>query len=499
MPPNIVVTSDRPFVSETALAILSASSPLLSPSIPLNRIHLIGDSNGFGNDTDGPGYVGGWRAPLEAALRALRSDFDFVGSNIAQPESCTEGLIFHDTIAGATLLSAAAGYPGYFAAPGVGTTTYILDAIGTNDIKTVGMTLATLQARRVALDAVYDQYNGGRQGTIVVAVPPFVAGSGVGGNLAAWNALRVLYNQFLFGYCQNKQGYYFIDPSSTMVEFQTDGIHETRLGQAIVATGVSNVIDRILGTRQGPVLPRAYKSRSWSGSVQCAAAGDGLSVANHPGFNPGNQSFALGFDFYPTSLAAGNHNLAEYGTYNVTADYFLINTGAGRDVNLYWNAPGGIILGAPQLFVPGGSFTVNRWHRLLLLAHAPTSTIGIYLNGLLVGIVTGVAAWNFAQRTMTIGKGPTSNCAPGYYGNVRAYRGSAVPRPGTMAGQIAAENDLYWEVAPAPGNTVASFALDTNLADNISGNPPFVLVGGAAQIAAPPAGATPLRPWEYGF
>ena len=473
-----------------------------SPTFPIITLHWIGDSNGNGSDTDGTGYSGGWRKGMESYLRSLRSDFDFVGSHITMPEGCSQSLVWNDTIPGQGLIAAATNFPTWVSDPAVGVANFTLDALGANDIAT-GASFSDLVNRRKNLNAVYDQYAQARLGSIIFAVQPFGQGTGVGGNFAAWNALATQYNTFLQGYCNSKadQGYVFYNPYTlTTGEFQTDGIHADFPGQGEAGQNEAVFVDRVLtmvnGARYGARLPRAFNQRQWSGSISVAGAGQGLSVVNHPGFNPGASSFALFWDLYPTSLPGGTLNVLEYGQYNVT-DFFLIQSN-GQDLLVYWNNIGGNLfpgVGGGQS-TGGGTLTVNKWARCGLIVHAPSGSIGLYVNGQLVGCAKGLSAWNFAQRTMTFGKGPTGNAQQGYYSNILAFSGANVPRPGSMAAQVAVERDLYLGGSVAPQNVVASFRLSTNLIDNISGNPAMTLVGGATQVTAYP-GTTPVRPWEY--
>lgn len=134
---------------------------------------------------------------------------------------------------------------------------------------------------------------------------------------------------------------------------------------------------------------------------------------------------------------------------------------------------------------------------MVLVAHAPSGTVGLYVNAQLVGLMQGLSSWSMSSQTMRFGKVPEFNGTPGFVSRVKCYKGTSVPRPGTMGCLLAVEDSLYEDAALVPGACSASFMLDSSLADNINGNPSFSLVGVAAAAGAYPGGATPKRPWEW--
>lgn len=467
------------------------------------RIHWLGDSNTVGNDDDEAGFIGGPRFAFYQYLRQFRSDFDLIGSVITVPELCAPGLWFHDGHSGFKIADLTTNYASYVATSGVGAPDLIIDSIGTNDVD-AGRTLVQMQTDRAALDAQYAT-SAPNAKVLILAVLPFAAGTVTGGNLATWNAARAAYNSWLQNTYVPSKGpnYYFCDPGVglTTGEYQTTGIHLTREGQARWGKNVATFVqDNILGVPSGAVLPRRFKQRRMQGALKCAASSDGATATAHAGFNPGTGSYILAFDYYPTALASGSHTVVAYGASAGSGSIAIIQN--SRDLNIYWNGNAGTIIGGGA----GNStstytLTLNTWHRVVVMADAATGTVGLYVNGILVGLVQGVSGWSYAQQTLYLGHGPDSGAAPGFYGRVHAYKPSSIPRPGSMAAQIAVENDYYDEVSIVAGGITASFNLSSSLTDNINGNPAFVLVSGGALAAIPdgtPA-TTPLRPWEFGF
>jgi hypothetical protein len=462
------------------------------------KIMWLGDSNTVGSNGDETGFVGGWRQATYQRLREWRSDFDLIGANITTPESNSFGLWFHSATAGYKIEDLTSGFAAYVASAGA--PDLIIDSIGTNNI-TASDSLGTMQTKRAALDAAY-LANAPNATVIVMPVIPFVAGTTTGSNLATWNAARDAYNAWLLTYARAKSNYHYLDSSSQLAlgEYQRDGVHLTRGGQASVAEVISTYLDqRVLGPRFGDTLPRSFKQRKYASAIALATSStDGLTCAAHSGFNPGTGSFALALDYYPTDVTSGLRSIAQFASYtsNPTAFFGLYQD--GRLLSVYWANQGGTIYDASHGHaVPTTALMLNKWHRIVMIAHQPSGTVGLYINANLVGLVQGVSAWTFSSATFYLGKSPEFSSSLGLVGRVHAYKGAGIPRPGTMAALLAVEGDHYNERPIASGYQSASFALATSLTDNINGNPSMSLVGGAAAAGAYPSSATPLRPWEY--
>lgn len=448
-----------------------------------------GDSNCRGSNGLDTGYVGGWRTGIYHALRSSRSDFDVLGSQISVPEKLGSlatwrcdgqaGWKIEDMTAGAAAAIAGAGRP-----------EFIIDNFGTNNV-TAGDTLATMQAKRAALDAAWAAAAPGSK-ILRVGLIPFVPGSTTGANQAAWDALRVAYNAWM----QSYYGDGYIDAVSQLSqsELQPDGVHLNRSGEASMGKVIAAELEARWGTARGISLPRFYRQRAPQYSVSAPAAADGLTLASPNKMGPGADSYAFAVDYYPTALdAAALHTIAALGPYGAAAAGWWLLAQQGQAVRLYWDDPAGTIFGQPNEI----ALVLNKWHRIAFLADAANRCAGLYVNGALVGLVQGLAAWTFpVGRTAYLGNGPNFTGAAGFYSRVRCYRGTGVPKPGSMAAQLAVEADLY-EDAPLGVNAVGGYYDLNGILSGLSGDPSWVAVAAAA-FAAPYPGATPLRPWELG-
>lgn len=171
------------------------------------------------------------------------------------------------------------------------------------------------------------------------------------------------------------------------------------------------------------------------------------------------------------------------------------NNGA---ISIYWNNPSGSLGGSSYAMTRG--LVVNKWHRLVICAHlnGASSSIGLYINARLAGVIGGLPAWNFPAAALNLGKeGVTfANGQKGYYSRLRAFRGSSVPRPGSKAAQIAVESDYYDDGALVPGAGIAWHDLDGSLADMVYGGTSFTYTGSGLLTGPYPSG-TPIRPWEF--
>lgn len=452
-------------------------------------IQLLGDSNTVGNDGQA-----GWRTPLYATLRQWRDNFELVGTHADVPLASggTLGAWFHDAVAGYKMSDVTAAYAGWAAAlqddPNV-----IVDMIGTNDVA-AGTSAANMLIARAAMDAVIDgEFPNARR--IVIAVPTFVAGTTVAGNLAAWNAVVSAYNILLADYCATN-GYDFIEHEPMAGgDIGPDGVHLTIRGAAVLGRQIANFLDAyVLGARAGGVLPRQMVQRDpWLAAYMVTAGTDKMAHASHAGFKPGAESFAVELWWYANALESGLRSIVEYNLFAGSPNFWGLFTN-GRAFRAYF---------ASQV----ARFDVNSpsalaaspgcWHRLVLLAHydGAASSLGLYDNAECIGLVTGLAAWDaMTQQAITFGKGNDANVAVSYYGSLAAFKGSAIPRPGTMAAMRAVEADYYEARQLVPGACSASYPLSTTLADEIDGNPSLAYTG-ATSAAAWPAGA-PRRPCD---
>lgn len=474
------------------------------PATP--RLMFIGDSNTLGVDFGTyNGMQGGYPVPAVQTLRGLRGDFEVIGSVISYPENCVGSSVpYQEGHGGATIATLTAGYAGYVATVGVGAPDVAISCVGAADI-VAGRTLLQMQTDTAAyLAAILAQ----SASTIVVFMSPcpFAAGTTVGANLAAWNAIQAAYATWL----QNT----FVPANSTRTTFCaatlsvgqgdyfSDGVHLNQGGQGAVGQSVGQFLDRLMSARRGaPKLPRVFRQRQpWAAYQLPNGAADFATCTNHPGFNPGAGSFTVAFDFCPTDLGGGGSNLTllSYGS-GGTNNYWAILR-VNNQLLVYWQSVGAYAIpGTDNTVAISPGLTLNAWHRIVLMVDATTGTIGLYVNGQLAGINTGLAAWTSTLQTTYIGAGANYNGAAGYYG--RIFAAPAIPgRPGSVAALEAVEADYYLGSSLTPGLGSAVFPLDAILTDDVyapgAPNPSFVLHGAAASVAAYPLGCPP-RPWEY--
>jgi len=461
------------------------------------RLHILGDSNTAGaNETD-VGNVAGWRTALYLTLRQWRDDFDLIGTvndgvAAVQEGLSTLGAWYHDGLGGETLGGAAAAYAGYIAA--IGTTPhFIIDMLGTNDV-IAGTSAANMMVARATLEAAYTA-NAPAAKVVAIGVPPFVAGTTVAGNLAAWNAVRTAYNTLLEAYCAARPTtHFYISPDALGDgSYQVGGVHLNQHGQGYLGRIVAEYLHtHLFGLPKGATLPRVLRARKPWGCVALPANTDAVGVAVHAGFNPGTASFAIAFDWRPQLLAGGFQCVCAYNAIAARPDFWAIyQTVRGLEVEF---GSGGVdITNQPQEI----ALEVDRWYRVLLVAYAngADSRVGLYLDGKLVGLKIGLAVWNFGAHAFAFGTSPGLVGVPGYVGRIATWKGATVPKPGTMAALRAAEADYYLGETICTGGA-ASFPLNVSLASEMTGLNPLVAAGGAALIAAWPA-AAPARPWEF--
>ena len=459
---------------------------------PIRTIQIVGDSNWAGSNGADTGMVAVARQAFYQQLRAWRDDFDFIGTDASPPEGVASfGLWHNEAHPGFSMATMTTNYPGYVAITGA--PEIIVDMIGAGDLINDGLNAAQMFQRRLALDAAYAAAN---PNAIVVpmGIAPFVPGTTTGGNLAAWTATRAQYNALLQAYAATKANYHYSNITDSLGEgdFLVDGVHLNQYGQSKMGQGIAQLLDILLGARRGNPLPNIFLQRKpWASESLPVAATSTLTATAHAGFNPGAGSFALAFDYYPTLLDAGGlHTVAQFGTYGANNFWALYQQGSA--LRVYFNDPAGTVFNQPQQV----SLVLNTWHRIVMIAYAngANSSVGLYVNGKLVGLATGQPLWNMTLQNTVWGNLGVTGC-PAYVSRIAAYKGASVPEAGHMAALQAVEEDYYKGRDLVPGAGSAIYPLNTGLNDDISGNPALVAAGGAIAEAAWPTG--PARPWEY--
>lgn len=462
-------------------------------------IHPIGDSNTIGAVS---GTVGAWRAVMYETLRGWRDNFEIIGSLITEPEYLsTFGTWRHSATSGFTMQDEAAVFPSQTA--NAGPADIILDMLGTNNIVVNGDTADEMLAARMALNAVY-RANNPQAYIVIIPPPPFVAGTTVGGNLFDWNTTRADYLALLREWAGTQPRTIVLDntPLGTG-DFITDGVHLTAGGQGLLGTDIARQLDRyLLGGRQGALLPLQFRERApaYALSIPNGAA-DRLVSAPDTLFGADASSFAFAIDYYTPTLAGGAYsNVVVYGAVASVPNYYELVQQAGR-LDFFWRAAAGNgeFVNQPQT----RAIQAGRWHRIVVVSYleGANSSIGIYVNGKLVALKQGVAAWG-AMTAQSLGLGLSPNYVGetgSYYGRYRVWKGAGIPKPGSMAAMRGVEKDYFEDGDAFPGAMVASYSLNNSVNGDVNGSPALVLAGGAAFTAAyapSGGGTTPKRPWE---
>ena len=471
----------------------------------LTYLWLVGDSLGVGSGTP---YVGGWRTGAEAALRWRRSDFDFVGHvmTLASTSAAT-GLAWHSCVSGSTIAAATAALASRLAEC-TATPDAVVVQLGTNDM-VVGQSAAQMQSAWTAYEsAVFAALPNAV--IIVVAPPPFVAGTSVGGNLAAWNAVRTAYVAWLKPRCLADRRMRYVDPAAdpglSAGEYQDDGVHYNRLGNAVVGGAIADTIDAFMGTIQDTPAPplRAFRQRQFAGSVLVDAAGDVRTVTGAGLDIPAVGHYAVAVDLYPTALAAGPLAVLAIGPRNANPAMWLCIRQLGNALDLGGYSGTGTWVTTANPGAEDRCLVLNKWHRLVAIIHrgngvVNTGSAALYVNGRLVGQIYGLpGTWPASAFTTYLGNSPDYVSCPGYYSSLRVWSGANVPRPGSMAALAAVEANYFLDEPVAPGCCTSVREFDGNLLDTVSGNAASTLVGGATALAPAYPGGTPLRPWEIG-
>ena len=237
-----------------------------------------GDSLTFGNDGTYQGQVGGYSGPAIQYLRSFRSDFDCIGSLIANPDNAPgSSLPFNEGHTGTTIATWGAGYAGYCASVGVGVPRILVLMLGTNNV-TGGFTLAQMQADTIT---TYADIKAVDPTTIILhmAPPAFVAGTTYSGApLLTANALVAAYTAWLQNtwipsvLATTGQTAIFC-PASTLTgpgDYQPDGKHWNQGGNAVAGVAVAQQPCRCSATRRARMRSRNRSSRGSRGTRRSA-------------------------------------------------------------------------------------------------------------------------------------------------------------------------------------------------------------------------------------
>lgn len=483
----------------------------LSYLLPTPRIMALGDSQTAGSNDGYSGTVGGWPSYFVQQLRQWRGDFEMVASQAELPEvSGGSSVVWNEGHPGYTIATGGSnlntGWPTWTSATAFGGGPDIVIVMaGANDVAG-GRTASQMETDWATLHTTI-QSTVPNALVVDMCFPPFVAGTTVSTNLSAWNAIQGAFCSWLSGTFvpahSSTDVYSNCAQSLTLGDRLPDGVHPNQQGESAIGTCVAEQITSLLGVPRGPPqLPaNAFRYRTpWASYHTLTAGTDALTLTSHSGVDPGAGSFTFAFDFYPTSFPGSESTIVNYGSYAVNNYYGLLYSTGVNGLCLYWDNTAATVCSGTGATFSTNALTLGQWARIVIMADAEHGVVGLYVNGKLAGLNTAVPLpWSNTQQTLTLGKETTfGSGVPGYFGRVWAAK--AVPgEPGGVAALRAVEADYYLGDSLIAGQASASFTLDAILTDDVYApgdpNPSFVLVSGAASVAAYPGGS-PLRPWE---
>jgi lysophospholipase L1-like esterase len=468
---------------------------------------FVGDSitQGF---SVGP-HVGGFRLPLWQMIRAVRNDIDVIGflhtyfdvdptyaAYTGSPPLYALQRWQHSGYSGKKIEDITTNYTsGNVAVSGQPDLVFVM--IGTNNVA-AGDSAATMETKyNTMLDQIHAVSPSAR--IVICAICPFVAGSTVGGNLAAWNGVRDTFVTWLAdavnGPLATRRYVEFLDPTTGLsgADILSDGVHPNASGFTKIARTYFERLDGLYSVRRGLTCPRPFRQRLLQSSLKLAtASADFVQFSSDASKSPATGDFAVSFDFYPTSLPATLGVLFQYGV-PYTSGIMIASNGAGIGVYLISGAP---IIGAGT----NSPLVLNRWHRICVIGNRSRGLVALYVNGCPVSVASGVAAWTVATSLNGfVGTAGGIDGALGYYGTLRFYKGSSVPQIETKACSDAVEAE-YFDGTPlcAGGTSNVPFNEGTGVsaADVVSGGVAGAL---AAGVGITTGWQLQTYPWNPGF
>ena len=444
---------------------------------------FLGDSIAYGYSGDTPAPPGMLRE-VQRQLRRKRGDVRFIGtqravnptvgipsvSYVAFPGDFFPGDWQVEGHGGYTIEVLNAQVDSFLIQ--AGTPDFGILTIGTNNLGTD--TVSQMIQKLEVLLTTLSKYN---TNWVVTSIPPNTTDP----------ATRAAYNAFLPSVVGRGAQFSFCDAFGALTTQDIFANHPTQQGYAMASVRVVEAIDQILPEPRGPLFPRAFRPRAiatgLAPSIQFVNAADVAQTASNADFEMGSSSFATGLCFNPSSLPAGVHAIASYGTVG-PQEGFLIASDADALLVYFMSAVATITQ------VPG-CLVANTWQRIVLTGDRTSGVVCLWVNGMLHA-TANVTAWSSpSNKNVTLGAAFGHNAAPGLIDTWDFFRGSGLPSYPQTRPYVEAD---YFEAAPLPlrvGSYQCTEGMGTSAADLFGGTALTLTGAGWATLAKPGTGYPP--------
>lgn len=329
---------------------------------------------------------------------------------------------------------------------------------GTNDFFAGSSASTVLSSASTLIDLIRSSYPNTE--IIITSPVPIVPGSSSGVNQATLNATRTTYVAGLPALVATKDkkvGYYDTANGLNDSDFQSDGVHPLRKGNAKVARNyadaLSNLFPVVAGSA-GLAVPRTPRTRPAQASMVLDSDTDNLTFGYNVLLSPADQSFAFGLWYYPTALPTDSavHPIVKYA--NAHPNGFLLghfaSSGNGGGLIFYLTSGTPLFSGSISSAYAYENLKINKWHRIVVVCDRNKLLCGCFINGQLIQWVPISSTWNITQNENTIfGRFSSFNAALGYYDRYFIAKGSTI----TVDNALEYVEKDYYEGIEFPGTT----------------------------------------------
>ncbi len=457
--------TDSPFIGNGPLI----RTRQVVSSLPVLKILPVGDSRTVGS------FFAGWRRCLAGIMRAGGFDFQFLGGELGTDgyrfilhdwrHEGHAGEFWHDMTAAIAARVAVAGQPDV-----------VLVDLGTNDCLT-HMAIADIKAD--ALAGIAAIRAACPSAWIVVGTINPLTADGAG------DALRVLYNAWLLSLNGTIANCSCVDVANGLTKADLgDNVHPNERGNAAIARGWYNEIERLFPMRRGLPLTRSCMKKTANTHSLLVATDntDGIRALNTTGCGlHAGLSYVLSEWFCPTVLDASGQAIVGFGSYGATGWQLQIGNGATLDnLTIYLQGAAGVPTGDSPI-------TLNTWARISvgfftqISASDVRPVCAIWVNGKLLLMFVTAAVVDSAAQYLRCGfdaSTGTHGC-PGYHDNLSVAQWAGAPY--FDAARELVERD-YYEGSPVQPQ-LAYYGLNNALTD-VFGGGAAELVGGGAFAAS---------------